>query len=300
VVLIIDGNNIAYIENCSKILSNKDGFPTQAIYGFFNKLRSWVDRFAPDRVFVAWDGGRSAKRMEIHPGYKASRKEKRTPQDELHLEDFKKQVPIIKEHVLNLGCWELFGEGCEADDLIGLMARTCTANSESAVICSTDKDFLQLVSPCVSVFRPINGQLVTTANMETDFGLRSSQWLDFRCIVGDDSDDIAGVKGAGEKTAKYVLKAYGSLNNFFRLAPSKLPKRVSYILDFPDIIERNRRLMDLYHPVSDLSSASLKWSGFRTIKVYDMLFSMGIYSITGNFEDWLKPFLVMRASHVGD
>jgi DNA polymerase-1 len=242
-ILAVDGNNIAFSCNCVSRLCRTDGFPTQAIVGFFKTMHALVEEYQPGKVFVAFDGGRSKRRLSIYPKYKAGRYESLTPQQELTIKEFRQQIPLIQDHVPLIGAAVLRGDGVEADDLIAMIAAQCEKLGAPCVIVSTDKDFFQLLSPTVSISRGAEKK-VTHESLVKSHGLRPEQWLDFRCIVGDDSDNIGGVHGAGEKTALSVLQRFGTLERFFA-APGKVNSREAKILASGSIIARNRKIMGL-------------------------------------------------------
>jgi DNA polymerase-1 len=293
VILAIDGNNVAFVANAISRLSTKNGFPTQGLFGFLKSLHHFASRFKPEKIFVAWDGGRSKRRMEICPEYKENRKEK-TPEQEMMFEELKMQFPVIKEAVLHLGLTSIFGWGVEGDDLIALLARKTAEMGKDIVIVSSDKDFLQLVNPQVSVYSATSRKVrhITHENMKEVYGLSPEQWLDFRALVGDSSDNIGGVKGVGEKTATDLLNAYGSLENFFEGAPreKKLLKRHRAVLENAETIERNRRMMDLKTPAATFKGVSIERRGPDHSALRSMFLEYELKEFYLNFNGWVSAF----------
>lgn len=287
-IIAVDGNNICYAACCIDRLSRADGFPTQAIVGFYKYLHHLAEEHQPQKIFVAFDGSRSRRRMEILPEYKAGRYEEMTPQQELLLKEFKLQMPLIQGSVPHVGAFTIMGPGVEADDLIAMVVHECEKLGEKILIASNDKDFLQLVSPQVSVLRS-KGKLVTDENMEKSYGLKSSQWLDFRCIVGDTSDNIKGVPGAGEKTAQGILQKYGTLEAFFD-APRKIVNtREKKVLESSAIIARNRRLMGLRSFEGPYNAQIIPPTNDRaTLKQFFVEYEMR--SIYLDFPRWISAF----------
>lgn len=249
-ILVIDGNNLAFVVNSTGWTTTKNDFPNHAINGFLRSLRSYVKIFNPRQIFVAWDGGRSKKRKELLPEYKANRDGEKTPEQNLAFDAFREQVPVIQETLLLLGVHQLYGPGVEGDDLVAMMAMTASNKKEKCVICSNDADFLQLVGESTSVYSTVNTKKrprhITVSNIEDVFGLKAEQMLDYKCLLGDSSDNIPGVRGVGKKTATSFLKKYGSIEEFLHSkAGPKTPKREMSVLDNQELLEKNRQLMDL-------------------------------------------------------
>lgn len=298
-ILIIDGNNLAFSSNMITRLHTKEGFPTQAISGFFNSLHAFARDFAPTKVFVAWDGGKSRKRMELCPEYKANREEK-TPQQEMSFEEFKLQTPLIKEALFYLGVYNCVGPGVEGDDLVAMLALSGQKLGLKVVICSSDADFLQLVSPDISVYA-INGRgkskedrLTTIKNMAAKHGLEPGQWLDYKALLGDSSDNIKGVPGVGEKTAKKLLQTFGSIQNFITdqisEKPTKVGARERKILDYTELIERNIKMMDLTKPAGNFSTVKLLRQKPNHNALRSFFKNYELKSIYLDFNAWLHDF----------
>ncbi len=293
-ILCVDGNNIAFACNAVSRLSTPDGRPAQAIFNFLRSMHTLCETYQPRKLFVAWDGGRSKRRMDLHPGYKASRGKDLKPQQQLLLDEFKLQAPIIQENIPYLGAYSIQGPGVEADDLIATLALLSEKRGEDFCIVSSDKDFLQLVSPLISVCRSGTGEkLINQENMEKSFGLRPDQWLEYRCLTGDTSDEIKGIPSVGEKTAGKVLKAYGCLDNLFKAA-EVLPagdKRIAAILAGADIIERNKKLMGLRNIDPELiKTARIKSPEFNPLKLKALFKSYSFNTLLFDFSRWLSVF----------
>ena len=298
-ILLVDGNNVLSVRNHGARLSTREGFPTQAIYGFFDSLRSYVKIFKPSKVFVVWDGGHSKRRKAIFPEYKANREEKtKTPQEEMLAEELKLQRPIIQEAVVPLGVTSVFGWGVEGDDLIALLVRAARKNGKPAVIVSNDKDFHQLIGPDVSIYKTVDAKErhITNENMEAIYGLKPAQWLDYRAITGDASDNIGGVKGAGEKTARELLKEFGSIENFRKAMEGikKIPARRRYILENAEIIERNKALMNLTDLEADFKGVKIEYTGpdWKALKAFFIKYEFKEMFL--DFFEWVSPFQSLR------
>ncbi|MDD3771589.1 MAG: DNA polymerase I [Weeksellaceae bacterium] len=189
---------------------NSKGMNTSAIMGFTNSLLDIIKREKPTHIAVVFDVGQATVRTEHFPEYKANREE--TP------EAIRFAVPYIQEIIRALCIPVLYAQGYEADDVIGTLAKKAEKNGYTTYMVTPDKDFAQLVSPNIKMYRPpafgkgieIWGVKEVKEKFEIDNPL---QVIDFLGMMGDSVDNIPGLPGVGEKTAKKFLKEYGSLEN---------------------------------------------------------------------------------------
>ncbi len=213
-ILALDGNSIINRAFYGiRILSNKNGVFTNAIYGFMNILLKLIDTNSPDLIIAAFDLKAPTFRHKIYDEYKAGRK---PMPDELAM-----QIPIMKEILKSYGCIVLEKEGYEADDILGTIAKKCNDNGDVCVIATGDRDSLQLVSENVTV------QLAATkagapevriydiAKINQEFGVSPKQMIEIKALQGDSSDNIPGVQGVGPKTAGDLIQKYGSIEELY-------------------------------------------------------------------------------------
>ena len=188
---------------------NSKGLDTSAILGFTNSLFDVIKREKPDYMAVCFDKGGSQDRIEIFEDYKANREE--TP------EGIKIAVPIIEDILKSLNISILVKEGYEADDIIGTIAKKAKTQNFETYMVTPDKDFAQLVEEDIYMYRPVFGGGYETWGVKevlNKFEIsRTSQVIDFLAMKGDSVDNIPGLPGVGDKTAKKFLKEYGSLEN---------------------------------------------------------------------------------------
>ena len=189
---------------------NSKGMDTSAIMGFMNSLLDVIKREKPDHLAVAFDKGGSHVRSEMYVEYKANRDA--TP------EAIKISIPYIQELLKAMHIPIIEIEGCEADDLIGTIAKQAEKENFQVFMVTPDKDFAQLVSENIFMWKParmgngieIWGIPEVLAKFEIE---RPEQVIDFLGMMGDAVDNIPGLPGVGEKTAKKFLKEYGSMEN---------------------------------------------------------------------------------------
>ncbi len=187
---------------------NSKGMDTSAILGFMNSLLDVIRREKPDHLAVAFDKGGSAARNEAFPEYKANRSE--TP------EAIKIAVPYIHKILEAMEIPIIEKEGYEADDLIGTLSKQAEKEGYQIFMVTPDKDFAQLVSENIFMYKPArmgNGiEIWGIPEVQKRFEIeRPEQVIDYLGMMGDSVDNIPGLPGVGDKTAKKFLKAYGSL-----------------------------------------------------------------------------------------
>ena len=213
-IILVDGNNLlfrsyfatAYTGN---IMRNKDGFPTNGLYGFVNMMNKIITEENPKYIMVAFDIGKTF-RHDKYAEYKGGRNE--TP-DELKI-----QFPVAKKILNAMGIKYFEIEGYEADDIIGTFAKKVDeTEGYIATIVSSDKDLLQLISDKVEVklLKTKDHIRMTKEEFKNTYGIEPIRMIDLKSLMGDSSDNIPGVKGIGEKTALKLLQDYGSLDNIY-------------------------------------------------------------------------------------
>lgn len=229
-------------------LTGPGGEPVNAVYGFTQMLWKLLADYRPTHCAVAFDRGEPRYRLAILPSYKQQRPP--TPPE------LDKQLPAIRDIVtaMRVAIVEIDGE--EADDLIATLARRSANAGADVLIASHDKDFMQLVEPRIRLIRS-DGQrttLIDEAAVESRYGVRPAQMVDFLSLVGDSADNIRGVPGVGEKTATELLREYTTVQNLLTsLARIKHPKLREAIRASADRLCANRQLIALH---SDLALAA--------------------------------------------
>ena len=214
-VILVDGNNLMFRSYYATLYSgsmmtNSEGFPTNALYGFVNMMNKIISEENPEYIMVAFDIGKTF-RHEKYDYYKGKRDE--TP------EDLKKQFPVAKKILNAMGIKYFELAGYEADDIIGTFAKKVDEEAEFvATIVSSDKDLLQLISEDVDV-KLLKQKDYIRMNREVfmnTYGLEPIKMIDLKSLMGDQSDNIPGVKGIGEKTAIKLLQTYNSLDGVYQ------------------------------------------------------------------------------------
>lgn len=206
--IIIDGNSLANRAFYAiPMLSNSQGFITNAIYGFYNMLARVIEEEEPAYLAVAFDKGKVVFRHQVYADYKGTRKG--TP-DELCL-----QFPVLKEllKIMRVAIYEI--DGYEADDIIGTLVKLGEKEGLHNLIVTGDRDALQLVSAQTKVYLTRKGitelEVYDEQTLQEKYGLMAKQMIDVKGLMGDVSDNIPGIPGVGVKTAVKLIKKYGCL-----------------------------------------------------------------------------------------
>ena len=217
-LVVLDGNSIVNRAFFGvRDLRTSDGTPTNAVFGFLNILRRIVGEESPDALCVTFDLPEPTFRHLRYDGYKATRH--KMP------EELAAQMPILKDTLdaMNIPRYEL--AGWEADDLLGTIAQKCAASGWECVVCTGDRDSLQLVSDATTVDLITTGRgqtntkRVTPEVFHAEYGFDPIHMIDLKALMGDASDNIPGVRGVGEKTAMGLVQLYGDVEKLYGLLP---------------------------------------------------------------------------------
>ena len=276
---------------------NSKGMDTSAIMGFMNALMDVIKREKPDHLAVAFDKGGSDYRYEMYQDYKAHRDE--TP------EAIKIAVPYIQELLKAMHIPIMEKAGFEADDLIGTLAKQAEKEGFKVYMVTPDKDFAQLVSENIFMYKPARMgndiEIWGIAEVLEKFEIeRPEQVIDFLGMMGDAADNIPGLPGVGEKTAKKFLKEYGTIENLLAHthelkgaikdkieANAQLgllsKKLATILLDCP--VEFNASAFELSKPDVEKTDALFQELEFRQMKAqFDKLYSPSPLTPEGGIE----------------
>ena len=245
-ILIVDGHGLAFRAFYAvPPLSAPDGTPTNAITGFMNMLARVEEDVAPGCCAVVFDAPGPTFRHESFPQYKEQRKP--TP------EEFRPQVPLLRELLERMGYPVLSVEGVEADDVIASLAGAAVAAGRRAVILSSDKDLQQVLGEGVTMMRPMKG-ITTLAEydataFERDHGFLPESVPDYLALLGDAADNVPGVPGVGEKTALQLVGEWRTLERLFESLDAVKPAVRKKLEAGRDSAFRSRELIRLKRDV---------------------------------------------------
>ena len=203
---LIDGNSYIYRAYFAiPYLSNSKGLPTNAIYGFTNMLMKVIKEESPDYLAIAFDSKGPTRRHIEYEDYKAHRPAMPDP--------LTRQIPYIHRMVEAFNIPVLIMEGVEADDIIGTIARKAEKDGMEVIIITGDKDIFQIISPHIRIYDTLKNKYFGIDDVKERFGTEPERVVEVMGLMGDSSDNIPGVPGIGEKTAKALIEEYGTIEN---------------------------------------------------------------------------------------
>ncbi len=209
-LLVIDGNSILNRAFYGiRLLTNKNGLYTNAVYGMANIIEKQLSSLKPDYCVVAFDLKAPTFRHKMYDGYKANRKG--MP------EELACQLPYAKKCMAYMGCQVVSLEGYEADDILGTFAKMADGEGVESYILTGDRDSLQLIGERTKVLLVKTKETLCfdKALFYETYGVSSEQFVDVKALMGDTSDNIPGVAGIGEKTALKLIAENGGLDNIY-------------------------------------------------------------------------------------
>ena len=209
-LLVIDGNSILNRAFYGiRLLTNKNGLYTNAVYGMANIIERQIESIKPDYCVVAFDLKAPTFRHKAYDGYKANRKG--MP------EELAVQLPYAKKCMEYMGCKVLSVEGYEADDILGTLSCMAAREGIKAYILTGDRDSLQLIDDNVNVLLVKTKETLCfdRALFKETYGVDPEQFVDVKALMGDTSDNIPGVAGIGEKTALKLISEFGSIDEMY-------------------------------------------------------------------------------------
>jgi DNA polymerase-1 len=238
-LFLVDGNNLAYraFFALPEELATTEGFSTNALLGFTNMLFKLLADYRPKGVAVAWDT-RPVHRVELAPAYKVDRR----PMPDLLREQFPHFRPIVEA----FGYRNLEFEGWEADDVIATLASRADEAGIRTCVVSTDRDAFQLCSENVCLMMTPRGvadvHVYTPARVEARYGIPPERVADFIGLKGDQSDNIPGIPGIGDKTAGQLIAQYGSIEGVLEHVDELSPARAKAIREHAEQALESREL----------------------------------------------------------
>ncbi|MFT4051786.1 MAG: DNA polymerase I [Microbacterium sp.] len=248
-LLVVDGHSLAYraffalpVDN----FSTKDGQHTNGVYGFLSMFVNLVKAERPTHLAVAFDTSRHSFRTDQYPDYKATRSESPA--------EFRGQIPLLQESLAAMNVTVLTKEGVEADDILATLATEGAAAGFEVLVCSGDRDTIQLVTDDVTLLYPsVQGvsqlKRYTPDAVVEKYGLPPANYPDIAALVGETSDNLPGVPKVGEKTAVKWLNQWGTLDALLENADKITGVVGGNLREHLDDVRRNRSLNALLRDV---------------------------------------------------
>ncbi len=278
-IVLVDGNNLLFrsyyaTAYSGNIMRNKDGFPTNGIYGFVNMINKIIAEEKPEYMMVAFDIGKTF-RHEKYADYKGGRNA--TP------EDLKVQFPVAKKILTAMGIKYLECDGYEADDIIGTISMWCEKDDDyEALIVSSDKDLLQLISDETTV-KLLKTKDYIWMNKKTfidTYGFDPIHMIDLKALMGDSSDNIPGVKGIGEKGAIKLVSEYQTLDNIYDNINNIKGATQTKLIEGHESAYYSKDLVTIYRNVPlDITFNDLVYKKEHTDELINIYNDLGFYSL---------------------
>jgi len=309
-ILVIDAMNMLIRSFSLLKAMNPSGHHIGGLVGFMRSLGYVTRIFDPTRVVVVWDGkGGSTNRKNIDPNYKAQRATSRITHWGLYDTKAEEQEALIgqlyrtQDYLECLPIQQIMLEKLEADDIIAYLAKQASSNNKKVTIVSSDKDFLQLVNDNIEVYAPVKKKTFTETNIQEELKVLPRNYNIVKALTGDNSDNLAGVKGLGIKT---IIKEFPDLVSkltdleyVFSICEEKMEDKKIFpkIIHNWDRVETNFELMDLHETSLDINEKNhildiIKSDipDLQTGAFLHLLDQDKIEGITKNTEGWLENF----------
>ncbi len=304
--IVFDGSNAAHrISNASAALTNPRGERVEVVFGLLRMVSSILRQNPAKSVYLVWDGkGSKARRQAKDPLYKANRGKDFSEEDKERIKDMHRQIEVFRSLFAQyLPLTWMISEKYEADDLMAMIAFEMENERKSTLIVTGDKDMLQLVSRYTNVFRPGKDHRYTPDNFKELTGYPDGQaFLYGKCLQGDSSDNVPGIKGIGEKTAMKIMEEHGwhlasVLGDHYNLLEGSAVGRRLKEEESKARISLNYTLMCLISPITTaglsdkaMSKVSVENGNLKEVYLKTNLAKQGFASILGNFTQFIEPF----------
>ena len=278
-IVLVDGNNLLFrsyyaTAYSGNIMRNKDGFPTNGVYGFVNMINKIIAEEKPEYMMVAFDIGKTF-RHEKYADYKGGRNA--TP------EDLKIQFPVAKKILTAMGIKYLECDGYEADDIIGTISMWCEKDDDyEALIVSSDKDLLQLISDetVVKLLKLKDYIRMDKKTFIDTYGFDPIHMIDLKALMGDSSDNIPGVKGIGEKGAIKLVSEYQTLDNIYDNINNIKGATQTKLIEGHESAYYSKDLVTIYREVPlDITFNDLVYKKEHTDELINIYNDLGFYSL---------------------
>ena len=313
-ILIIDAMNMLIRSFSLLKAMNPSGAHVGGLVGFLRSLGYVTRIFDPTRVVIVWDGkGGSGNRQNINPNYKAQRASARITHWGLYDTREEEQEALIgqllrtQDYLECLPLQQIVMEKLEADDIIAYLAKRASKAGKKVTIVSSDKDFFQLIDTNIEVYAPVKKKTFTVDNIKEEIGVLPQNYNIVKALLGDNSDNLPGVKGLGIKTILSEWKSFtydplASLQDIWDHCETQMegekPKKIfAKILHNWDTVMDNYSMMDLHQTqlddneiqhVEEVISAEIP--DLQTGAFLHLLDQDKIEGVTKNTEGWLENF----------
>jgi 5'-3' exonuclease len=308
-ILLIDGTN-QFIRVWTVVPTLSDnGDHVGGVSGFLRTVGHAINLLKPTRVIIVFDGkGGSIRRQKIYPGYKNNRKttvrvnrayeEMSSP--EIEKKEMLAQMGKLIDFLRTLPVSVVCIDNIEADDTIGYITTQMFPESKVTIM-SADKDFLQLINKNVCIWSPIKKKIYGVSDVINQYGVHPTNFIYYRSLEGDKSDNIDGIRGIALKTALKLFPMIAdeeeySVDKLLAFARDKMNEKPAYgkIVENADVVNRNYRLMQLKSPDFNgslqvkIQEATDRIYDYNKFKFIQCLTTHGMHTSISNYHIWLQ------------
>lgn len=253
-VFIIDGLNLFIRSFCAYPQMSSHGYQMGGCVGFLKSLQRLCREFQPSNVYIAWEGGGSQRRRKLYSEYKANRKPVKLNRfygDDIPDSEENKQHQLISllNALKNVPVCQIYVSDCEGDDIVAFLCRGPLKDRERIIV-SADKDMYQLLDEKTRIYSLYKKKFITKEDLFEEFRIKSHNFALAKCLCGDDSDNIPGIKGLGFKTVAKKFPMLGSedtimLQDLINYSHTQQGETYKRIVQNTAIVNRNWQLVHL-------------------------------------------------------
>lgn len=290
-ILAIDFNNVFFASYYSQKLYNSKGMNVNAIKGFFMKLQNLKAMFDPDFIVIASDVSRqSTFRRKMYPEYKGTRKS--------HDSDITEQMKYAHQMMALLGLPVLNNELYEADDILGMVSKLGEKLGYDTIIVSSDRDLYQLISEHTCIYSFRQNEIIDLEYMRNNYKLTPNQWIEYKMLQGDRSDNIPGVEGIGPKMALQLMQTFGSIDNLYMNIEFLSKNLKARLLKARNNLNFVRKLVTIItdYTILDINEKSLYRNSPYPDELFQLINDIEVYSLINVMKFSLLPQLNDKSS----
>ena len=286
-LVLLDGHSILFraFYGVPLTMTAPDGLHTNAVFGFLNIMSKVIDDEKPDALAVAFDLPSPTFRHELYPDYKGNRE--KAP------DEFREQVPVIKQLLQDMEIPVVTVPGYEADDILGTLSAQAEKKDYQVALISGDRDLLQLTSDRTEVIIPKTRGGQTTyeryspREVEETFGVTPAAFIELKALMGDSSDNIPGLPGVGPKTAQKIMETYGSIEEAYAHVEEIKPKKAMEAMrDHYEDLQLMRQLVTICTDAPVVfDEEAFRFGSPYTKEAYETLKRLGMKSFLGRFDE---------------
>lgn len=269
--ILIDGLNVFMRHYCANPTVSLNNTQCGGILGFLRNIQHLCDRFRPQKVYIVWEGGGSSRRRAIEPNYKLGKRPVKLNRSGYYSERYDtkdnrdSQLKTLIEILKYVPVTQIYVNDCEADDVIGYICKNRKAGHRKIIVTS-DKDYYQLINDDIVIWSPNQKKIIDKENIKEKWGVSALNFCTARCFVGDQSDGIKGVKGAGFKT---MLKHVPQLKEEEFISVEEIVNQVKNSDNKAKVVNEiilNENRLKKNWQLMYLDSRCLSWTQIKSIK----------------------------------